>query len=89
MVIFHLPQYDMLAEVHALLGVLGLDVNEKTTVTDFRSDKPTATGAKSIVSVARTPSVFQVDGFWKAQGMRSSMRDTGWPLAMAVSVARR
>ena len=45
--------------------------------------------AELIVSGARTPSAFQVDGFWKAQGMRSSMRDAGWPLAMAVSVARR
>ena len=41
------------------------------------------------VSGARTPSVFQLDGFWKAQGIRSSMRDAGWFLAMAVRVSRR
>lgn len=39
MVIFHLPQYDILAEVHNLLSVLGLGVNEKTTVTHFESGK--------------------------------------------------
>lgn len=47
MVIFHLPRYDMLAEIHALLGVLGLEVNEKTTVTHFKSDKPSAAGANT------------------------------------------
>ena len=42
MIIFHLPKYDILAEVHTLLGGLGLDVNEKTKVTDFKSEKPSA-----------------------------------------------
>ena len=41
------------------------------------------------VSGSSAPSGFQLDGFCKAQGMRSSMRDAVWPLAMAVRVARK
>ena len=41
------------------------------------------------VSGSSAPSGFQLDGFWNAQGMRSSMRDAGWRLAMAVRVSRR
>lgn len=47
MVVFHLPQYDILAEINDLLGSLGLEVNEKTTVTYFKSDKPSASGAST------------------------------------------
>lgn len=45
MVIFHLPQYDILAEINELLDALGLEINEKTTVTYVKSDKPNAAGA--------------------------------------------
>lgn len=47
MVIFHLPQYDILAEISDLLDTLGLEINEKTTVTHFRSDKPSGAGANT------------------------------------------
>lgn len=44
MVIFHLPHYNILAKVNDLLDALGLQINEKTTVTHLRSDRPSAAG---------------------------------------------
>ena len=41
------------------------------------------------VSVAARPFAQRVDVLAKAQGMRSSMWDLGWPLVMASSVLRR
>ena len=48
-----------------------------------------AAGVSFDVSGASRPPDLQLDGFWKAQGMRSSIRDAGWPFAMAVRVLRR
>ncbi|WP_420325231.1 antiviral reverse transcriptase Drt3a [Mameliella sp.] len=42
MIIFHLPRYDILSEIQSLLSDLGLEVNEKTTVTHVKSEKPSA-----------------------------------------------
>lgn len=46
-VIFNLPKYDTLTEIRDLLGTLGLEINEKTTVTHFRSDRPSTAGTNS------------------------------------------
>lgn len=43
--IFHLPQYDILSEVRDMLADLGLELNEKTTVSHFRSEKSNVPGA--------------------------------------------
>lgn len=44
---------------------------------------------RPMVDGAGMPSRFQLDDFWNAHGMRSSMREAGCLFVMAAKVARR
>jgi len=64
-------------------------VDDRRVISGRRAASATEAVIPSTASGVRGPSGFQLDGFWKAHGMRSSIREAGCRFAMAVKVSRR